>query len=166
MAKQTKTSEDNATANGELMSPAEVAAMQESGDLAGVFVQEVDRSWFEGVTIERVVPMEDKMGVRGVFLGAGPPVEITDQATGEIRPLGTWRLQVAPLVVIRVLDSARLKSEFTGKKDDGSLRCRVMRMGSGKARSGKNFTDYVVGWEAPSFRFKWESQGDAKAAQS
>jgi hypothetical protein len=123
---------------------------ERAADLSTAYVEQIDASWLKGVAIERIVPLADGQGIRGVFLGAGPPVEVSDPVTGEVRPLGTWRFQVAPDVVIRLLDSARLKSDLSAFHTDGSVRLRVMRLGQKKTNRGRNVTDYIVARETQS----------------
>lgn len=148
---------------------AELANMQTTtSELGAAFVQEIDASWLKGVDIERIVPLADGNGVRGIFLGEGGPVEVTDPDTGEIRALGTWRIRVQPQLVIRILDSARLRSDLAKLATDGTVRVRVMRLGVKNTSRGRRVTDYVTGVEPSAFRFAWEMEqangNGAKAA--
>jgi hypothetical protein len=105
-------------------------------------VERYDQSWLEGIDIERIVSLEEGDGVRGIFRGSGPEIEITDTVTGEVKALGTWRIEVRPGIVVRLLDSAKLKREFptipVGRK------VRVMRLGQINTRAGRRVTDYIV----------------------
>lgn len=145
------TSEETPTVSGEL-------APTFDGSEVTAFVKPVTGDWLQGVDIERVTPLEVGAGIEGVFLGKGGPVDVTDPATGEVRALDTWRIKVAPRIVLRLLDGARLKGEFTTKPVDGSVRVRVGKLGSVKTKRGMNVTDYFVGYLAPDFRFPWESK--------
>jgi hypothetical protein len=121
-----------------------VTAIEKAGDVSG-FVEQVDASWLEGVTVERVVTLEAGQGVRGVYLGPGAPVEVHDPVTGEVRELGTWRIEAREGIVLRLLDSAKLRREFPGIAV-GS-RVRVMRGGQIRTGAGRNVTDYIVAVE-------------------
>lgn len=114
------------------------------------FVQTADATWFTGIKLERIVTLQDGQGIRGHFLGAGGPVDVSDPVTGEVKALGTWRILVAPNIVCRLLDSAQLRSEFANLRGDGTVRVRVIRVGVAKTGRGRNVTQYVVGTEVES----------------
>lgn len=113
--------------------------------VATAYVEQFDASWLDGITIERIVPLQEGQGVRGIFLGRGPSVEVADPVTGEVRELGTWRIEVSPGVVIRLLDSARLRSDLAALAPQ--VKVRIMRLGSVDTKRGRRVTDYIVGVE-------------------
>lgn len=144
-------SKNHRTTEAMAVTPADVADIKTLDELSDAstdvarYVEQFDASWLKGVQVEKIVPLADGQGVRGAFLGAGGPVEISDPLTGEVRPLGTWRVRVAASVVIRLLDSARLRSDLCNLPTDGSAHVRIMRVGSVDTKRGRRVTDYVVG---------------------
>jgi len=115
-------------------------------------VETMDASWMEGVQVERVVILEDGKGIKGKFLGEGPPCEVADPVTGDMRPLKTWRIEIKPNIVARLLGSARLNSEFSCPSEMEEhprlgQRVRVGRIGKVESKRGRQVTDYFVAWE-------------------
>jgi hypothetical protein len=144
MAKKTETVVVDAEENG--MVPAGLNDMQRAMVSATDIVEKVDRSWLDGVQLERLLTLADGQGIRGLFLGAGPLVEMTDPATGEVRPVGTWRFEVRPGIIVRLLGGARLDAEFKSM-EAGKVRVRVARIGQVSTRRGRRVTDYLIAKE-------------------
>lgn len=113
---------------------------------ASDLVETIDQSWLDGVTVERTITLEEGQGIRGRFLGSGPPVELTDPVTGELKELGTWRIELRAGIVARLLDSARLRVEL--RSATLGRRVRIARLGTLRTSKGRNVTDYLVAWES------------------
>lgn len=137
----TITSDDVGTVDASLRSMQTLGMVPDSQS----FVEKVDPSWLEGIKIERIATLEPGDGIRGIFQGPGPTVEVSDPVTGETRDLGTWRIEVKPDVVCRLLTSSQLEREF--RAIAVGRRVRVIKLGQVATRKGRRVNDFVVGVE-------------------
>lgn len=122
-----------------------VTTQDQANAVADPFIQQVGPDWLQDLVIERLISLEDGQGFEGDFVGEGPPVDLTDPVTGEVRPCRTWRFRMSDKVTIRLLDSARLSSELPRLAPDGTVRLRVARLGYKATSRGRRVTDYLVG---------------------
>ena len=106
------------------------------------YVEQVDNSWLEGIKIERIVTLEAGQGVRGMYLGIGPTVEVTDPVTGEVRDLPTRRIEVKKDIVVRLLDTSQLKRELDATPV--GTRLRIIKLGQVDTRKGRRVNDFIV----------------------
>lgn len=104
---------------------------------------------FEGMIVEEIVKIEEGQTMQGIFLGAGGATEVADPQTGEIRPLGTWRIQHPknPQIVALVLDCAKLR-RFFGGIPVGS-RVTLYRRGAVRSAKGRVVNDYLCAHVPP-----------------
>lgn len=104
-------------------------------------VEDITPASLVGVNIERVVTLDAGKMVRGLYLGTGPVVELTDPVTGEVRELQTHRIEVKPGVVARLIESHQLARELPPLKGQ---RVRVMKLGQVSTRKGRRVNDFIV----------------------
>jgi hypothetical protein len=106
------------------------------------FVEQVDASWLEGIKIERIVTLETGQGVRGLYQGIGPTVEVSDPVTGEVRELPTHRVEVKKDITIRLLESSQLKRELAVIPIGTNV--RIIKLGQVETRKSRRVNDYIV----------------------
>lgn len=82
-----------------------LAALDTSG-----WIKQIDKSAFEGIVIERVHSLQEGQVIEGELLGRGQTLESVDEKTGEVRPINTHRVKVAPQLVVAILESHALRS--------------------------------------------------------
>lgn len=104
-------------------------------------VEDITPASLVGVNIERVVTLDPGKMVRGLYLGLGPKVELTDPVTGEVRELDTHRIEVKPGVVARLIESHQLARELPPLQ---GKRVRVMKLGQVSTRKGRRVNDFIV----------------------
>lgn len=130
------------------MSKKETAmAKTETPDVMGVVVPDVTGFMTElrpedllGIQIEKIVTFKANQVIRGIYLGMGPVVESTDPVTGEVKELGTHRVQVSKDIIIRLISTYQLARELpqhVGK------RVRIIKLGQVE-RGTKRVNDYIV----------------------
>lgn len=104
---------------------------------------------FEGMIIEEVVKLDDGQMMRGIYRGPGGTVDVTNPATGEVGPVGTWRVQhpTNEQVVALILGCAKLNRFFGGIPIGSEV--TIVRRGSVRSNSGRVVNDYVTGHIPP-----------------
>lgn len=112
-----------------------------SAEAMTAFVTPITKEDIAKTAIERLVTLDAGQKVVGTYLGLGPTVELTDTMTGEVRDVATHRIQVAPNVTIRLIESYQLKRELPQHKDKKVV---VMKLGQVNTRMGKRVNDWVV----------------------
>ena len=111
------------------------------------FIEVLSPEFLENVTLERIVKLEDGQGLRGMFLGAGAFIETTSLETGEVVNLPTWRIEVRPSQVARLIGTYQLNQAFSIMPP--STMVRVARLGMVETKNKRRVTDYVVAVEKP-----------------
>jgi len=118
------------------------------------FIEVLSPEFLEGVQLERVVKLEDGQGLRGKFLGAGAFIQTTDMTTGEVKDLPTWRIEVRPNQVARLIGTYQLNQAFSIMPP--STLVRVARIGLVETKNKRRVTDYVVAVEKPAATLQLE----------
>ena len=104
-------------------------------------IETVTAESLKGIDLERVVSLDAGQMLRGIYLGTGPNVELTDTVTGEVRELATHRIEVRPGMIARVIESYQLARELPPLKGQ---RVRVIRLNQVSTRKGRRVNEWVV----------------------
>lgn len=94
--------------------------------------------------IEHVTKLKQGRMLRGKFLGEGASIEIIDDKSGEVRTIRTWKIEVGPLKVARLIGSAGLDKHFLNVQPGGT--CIVVRGPQVETNKGRRVNQFIVGW--------------------
>lgn len=98
---------------------------------------------FAGMSVTTMVSLDDGRAIRGIFEGSGPPVEMTDPQTGELRDVGTWLLRVAKNVCFQFATSAQLDAKLKSYPVGEVVSIRKLAE-SKRSRAGRVVSQYLV----------------------
>jgi hypothetical protein len=97
----------------------------------------------KGYQLEHVLSVKEGHAIKGVYLGIGPSIDMTDDTTGEVRAVKTHRLQIGPNMIARLIGSVGLDSkmldDYIGKE------IMVLRGPKVDTRKGRRVNQYIVG---------------------
>lgn len=96
----------------------------------------------EGYSVEKVVSLKQGDCLRGKLLGRGGDMQVTDPVSGVPRPIGTWRIQVAPGAIAVLKTAAQLEASLAAYRPGQEL--AIVRGGSTRSAKGRNVTEYMV----------------------
>lgn len=132
------------------ITPAEYAkSLTKKADKAhDPYVEELSEEFLENVVIERVVKLAEGQGIRGIFRGRGPDIEIAKRGDDDASIVATWRLQMADGNIARLMSSHQLYAAFE-KMPEGTA-VRVAKMGTIETRAGRRCSDYIIAIEKTS----------------
>lgn len=104
---------------------------------------------FEGQIIEEVVKLEDGQLLKGIYLGPGGSLDVTDPSTGETRPLNTWKVRhpANRQIVALLLGCAKLNRFFGGVPVGSAV--TILRRGSVRSNAGRVVNDFVTAHTPP-----------------
>lgn len=128
-------------ASTSLTTTAEVVDMSKIAPDPMTFIEDITTKSLEGISIERVVTLDPGKMIRGKYLGMGAVMEVSDPVTGEVRELGTHRIEVRDGLVARLMSSHQLDRELPPLMHK---RVRVMKLGQVSTRKGRRVNDFIV----------------------
>ena len=99
--------------------------------------------------VRHVVKLDEGQAITGKFAGEGPQMDVTDEATGEVRQIRTWLLQTSPSATAVLPGSVGLDKHFIDL--DGAFvhqigtELIVVRGPQTNTRKGRRVNQYLVG---------------------
>lgn len=97
----------------------------------------------DGYSSEMVHTLQDGETIKGVFLGRGGNVEVSDPNTGEMREIPTWRVRSkSGAVTINLLGASQLNARLAGLVEGTNL--VISRRGKSRTARGRNVNNYLI----------------------
>lgn len=101
-----------------------------------------DDAW-AGKSVTQMYSLTPDDALCGIFEGKGPDVDMTDPATGEVKPVSSWFIRVSPALRFQILGASQLDAKLGAYPVGAEVTIQKLAE-SRRSRAGRVVSQYLV----------------------